>query len=114
MKLVSVFMITYNHEKFVGQAIESIVTQKVNFDFELIIGEDCSTDNTLDICNKYAKQYPDIIKLFPSEKNYGMMGNTVRVLYACTGKYIAMCEGDDYWCDPYKLQKQIDFLEANP
>lgn len=114
MKKVSVFMITYNHEKFVGQAIESIVTQKVNFDFELVVGEDFSTDNTFAICKQYADQYPDIVKLLPSDKNYGVMGNTVRVLHACTAKYIAMCEGDDYWCDPNKLQKQVDFLEANP
>src|ERR1700733_14979577 len=113
MKKVSVFMITYNHEKYVEQAIKSIVTQKVNFDFELVIGEDFSTDNTLAICKKYSARYPDIIKLLPSDKNHGLMGNAVRTLNACTGKYIAMCEGDDYWCDPYKLQKQVDFLETN-
>src|ERR1043165_6575031 len=102
-KKVSVFMITYNHGPCIGQAIESIVTQKVNFDFELVIGEDKSPDNTLEVCLAYKAKYPKIINLLPSNRNYGMMGNTVRVLEACSGKYIAMCEGDDYWCDPLKL-----------
>jgi glycosyltransferase involved in cell wall biosynthesis len=114
MKKVSVFQITYNHEKFIAEAIESIVSQVVDFEFELVIGEDCSRDNTRMICEQYAAKYPGIIKLLPSDKNYGAMGNTVRTLQACTGEYIAMCEGDDYWSDPHKLQKQIDFLEANP
>jgi glycosyltransferase involved in cell wall biosynthesis len=114
MKVVSVFMITYNHEKFIGEAIESIVSQDVNFEFELVIGEDCSKDNTRAVCERYAKQYPTIIKLLPSDRNYGPMGNTIRTLEACSGKYIAMCEGDDYWTDKHKLQKQVDFLEANP
>lgn len=114
MKLVSVFIITYNHEKYIGETIESIVSQKVNFDFEIVIGEDSSKDNTRAICEKYAAKYPNIIKLLPSDRNYGPMGNTIRTLNACDGKYIAMCEGDDYWADPYKLQKQVDFLESHP
>jgi len=114
MKKVSVFLITYNHENYIGTAIERIVSQKVNFGFELVIGEDCSKDNTLAICEQYAAKYPDIIKLLPSDKNYGPMGNTIRTLYACKGDYIAMCEGDDYWTDNDKLQKQADFLDANP
>jgi glycosyltransferase involved in cell wall biosynthesis len=111
--MVSVFMVTYNHEKFVAQAIESVVTQRVNFDFKLVIGEDCSPDGTRAICEQYAMQYPDRITLLPSDRNHGPQGNTIRVLYACTGKYIAFCEGDDYWIDADKLQKQVDFLEAN-
>lgn len=114
MKLVSVFLITYKHEQFIGQAIESIVSQKVNFDFELVIGEDYSPDNTRAICEQYAQKYPNIIKLLPSDRNYGPMPNTIRTLQECTGKYIALCEGDDYWIDPLKLQKQVDFLEAHP
>lgn len=114
MKAVSVFMITYNHERFVGEAIQSIVSQKTNFDFELVIGEDKSSDNTRAVCEQYASKYPDIIKLLPSDRNYGPMGNTIRVLEACTGKYVAMCEGDDYWTDTNKLQKQVDFLESHP
>ena len=107
-------MITYNHQAYIGEAIESIVSQKVNFDFELVIGEDHGTDNTRAICEQYAARYPKLIKLLPSDKNYGPMGNCFRVLDNCTGRYIAMCEGDDCWTDPYKLQKQVDFLEANP
>ncbi len=112
--MVSVIVITYNHGHFIGQAIESIVTQKVNFKFELVIGEDCSPDNTRQICEHYARQYPDIIKLLPSDRNYGPMANFLRILAVSNGKYIALCEGDDYWCDPLKLRKQVDFLESNP
>lgn len=112
--LVSVFMITYNHEKYISQAIEGVLMQKTNFDFELVIGEDKSTDKTREICEKYASKYQNKIKLLPSDKHYGAMDNHNRTFKACTGKYIAMCEGDDYWTDPYKLQKQVDFLEKNP
>ncbi len=110
---VSVCMITYNHEKYISQAIEGVLIQKCNFSVELVIGEDCSTDNTKNICNEYARTNSNI-KLLPSEKNIGIMPNFIRTLQACTGKYIALCEGDDYWTDPYKLQKQVDFLERNP
>lgn len=111
---VSVCMITYNHELFVKQAIEGVLMQKVNFPIELVIGEDSSTDSTQKICEDYAQKYRGIIKLLPSEKNLGMMPNFISTLQACTGKYIALCEGDDYWTDPYKLQQQVDFLELNP
>lgn len=106
-------MITYNHEDYINQAIESIMMQKTNFLFELIIGEDCSTDNTRKICQKYKERYPDRIRLILPESNVGMMKNLIKTIEACNGKYIAMCEGDDYWTDSLKLQKQVDFLEAN-
>lgn len=112
--MVSVCMITYNHENFVSQAIESVLMQRTNFVFELVIGDDCSTDRTREIVNEYYKKYPKIIKLRLPEKNLGMQLNFIENLNACNGKYIALCEGDDYWTDPYKLQKQVDFLEANP
>jgi len=112
--LVSVCMITYNHEPFIRQAVEGVLIQKCTFLTELVIGEDCSTDTTPKICEQYAKQYPGIIRLLPSGRNLGMMPNFVRTLQACKGKYIAVCEGDDYWTDSLKLQKQVDFLEANP
>lgn len=112
--LVSVFVIAYRHERFIGQAIESIVNQKTDFSFEIVIGEDCSPDNTRAICEEYAARYPDIIHLLPSERNLGPIGNGIRTLRACRGTYIAMCEGDDYWLDMHKLQKQVGFLEANP
>ena len=111
--LVSICMITYNHEPFIAQAIEGVLMQKTDFQFELVIGEDYSNDNTRKICKKYKNQYPDKIILLESKKNLGMTPNFIRTLEACTGKYIALCEGDDYWTDPLKLQKQVDFLEAN-
>ena len=110
---VSVFMLAYNHEKYIAEAIESVLMQKTNFDFEIVIGEDYSTDNTRQIILGYQKKYPGKFKLLLHEKNIGAMANQMAVFGACTGKYIAMCEGDDYWTDPLKLQKQVDFLEAN-
>lgn len=113
MVKVSVFMITYNHEKYIAKAIESIVNQKTNFSFELVIGEDASPDGTRAICEQYRQQYPSIINLLPNTGNIGPMPNTLRVLAACTGAYIALCEGDDYWISPDKLQKQVDFLDMH-
>ena len=112
--LVSVCMITYNHAAYIGQAIESILSQKVNFPVELVIGEDCSTDDTRKICLLYRQNYPDRIRLQLPEKNRGMMKNLFSCLRSCKGKYIAFCEGDDYWIDPFKLQQQVDFLESHP
>lgn len=106
-------MITYNQEHFIKKAIESVLMQETNFAYELVIGEDLSTDYTRKLCEDFAKKYPNIIKLLPSTKNNGMMYNYLRTLKACNGKYIAFCEGDDYWIDPLKLQKQVDILEAN-
>ena len=111
--VVSVCMITYNHENFIREAIEGVLMQKTDFPIELIIGEDCSTDNTRKIVVEYANKYPNIIRLLLPDYNLGMMKNFVETLDAANGKYIALCEGDDYWTDPYKLQKQVDFLEAN-
>ncbi|MBC2694057.1 MAG: glycosyltransferase [Desulfobacteraceae bacterium] len=111
--LVSVKMITYNHEPYIAQAIEGVLMQKTDFPIELIIGEDCSTDRTREIVLDYQKKYSDIIRLVISEHNVGMIKNGLRTNKACRGKYIAFCEGDDYWIDPLKLQKQIKFLEAN-
>lgn len=106
-------MITYNHEPFISQAIEGILMQQCRFPFELIIGEDFSKDLTREICEKYAQNNPGNVRLLPSHRNLGMMPNFIQTVQACEGKYIALCEGDDYWTDPYKLQKQVDFLEAN-
>lgn len=111
---VNVLMITFNHKKFIREAIEGVLMQKTTFDFELVIGEDCSTDTTRDICLEYRHKYPNKIRLLLPEKNIGMLPNFIATLQSCEGKYIALCEGDDYWTDPYKLQKQVDFLEANP
>jgi len=111
---ISICMITYNHEKFISQAIENVVTQKTNFPLEILIGEDCSTDNTREVIIQYQKIYPEKIKVILNNKNLGMIPNFIQTIKACKGKYIVFCEGDDYWTDSYKLQKQVDFLEANP
>lgn len=110
---VSVFIVTYNQKKYISECLDSILMQRCNFDLEIIIGDDYSTDGTSIICQEYAQKYRNIT-LLPSVKNYGIAKNWKRVLSYCKGKYIAMCEGDDYWTDPQKLQKQIDFLESNP
>jgi len=106
-------MITYNHEKFIAQALDSILMQKTNFRYEIVVGEDCSTDLTRAIVLEYQQKYPEKFKLLLHEKNIGMTANVIETLNACSGKYIALCEGDDYWTDPLKLQKQVDFLEKN-
>ena len=110
---VSVCMITHNHENYIREAIEGVLMQKTNFSIELVIGEDCSTDNTRVVCEEYVSKYPSIINLLPSETNLGIIPNLIRTLKTSNGKYIALCEGDDYWTEPLKLQKQVDFLEAN-
>lgn len=111
--MVSVCMITYNHEAYIAQAIEGVLTQKTNFPIELIIGEDCSTDNTREICIEYKKKYPEVIKLKLRENNLGVIGNFIQTLHEAKSKYIAICEGDDYWTDPLKLEKQVQFMEEN-
>jgi glycosyltransferase involved in cell wall biosynthesis len=113
LPIVSIKCITYNHEKYVVKAIESFLMQKTTFRVEIVIGEDCSTDRTREIVFNYAKKYPSIIKIITSNQNVGVSLNGMRTLKAASGKYIALCEGDDYWTDPLKLQKQVDFLEAN-
>ena len=93
--MVSVCMITYNHEAYIAQAIEGVLMQQTDFPIELVIGEDCSTDRTRAICLEYQQRHPGIIRLALRERNIGMMPNFVQTLQACEGKYIALCEGDD-------------------
>jgi len=112
--LVSINCITYNHEEYIADAIESFLMQKTDFDFEIIIGEDCSLDGTRKIIEGYVIKYPSKIKLITSEKNVGADENDRRVHANSNGKYIAVCEGDDYWTDPFKLQKQVTYMENNP
>ncbi|GAB2778873.1 glycosyltransferase [Actinomadura fibrosa] len=107
-------MLTYNQEKFISQTIESVLMQKTNFSYQLVIGEDASTDATGEICKKYAEKFHDKIKLLSSGKNLGLIQNFIRTYKECDGKYVAILDGDDYWTDPYKLQKQVDFMEAYP
>lgn len=112
---VSIFMLTYNQEAFIAQAIEGVLMQKTTFRIQLVIGEDCSTDATRHICESYAAKYGDLIKLLPSPiSNQGLIANYMRTIAACNGTYIAICDGDDYWIDQNKLQKQVDFLNSNP
>lgn len=111
---VSVLMLTYNHGKYLAEAIESVVKQQTNFPFELVIGEDCSTDHTAQICREYQQKYPELIKLTVHDKNVGLQENFIRTYNQCTGQYMAICEGDDFWINKRKLQIQADFLDANP
>jgi glycosyltransferase involved in cell wall biosynthesis len=113
--MVIVLMITYKHENFIPQAIESVLMQETNFKFELIIADDCSPDKTKEIVRKIIATNPkgSLIKYFRHEQNIGISSNGMFALNQCNSKYIAMCEGDDYWIDPLKLQKQVDFLEKN-
>jgi glycosyltransferase involved in cell wall biosynthesis len=107
-------MPTYNHENFISEAINGVLIQKTTFPFKLIIGEDHSTDNTANIIREYIEKYPDIVYAIFNTYNKGAVLNSINLLSASSSKYIAICDGDDYWTDPYKLQKQVDFLEANP
>lgn len=118
---VSVCVQTYNHQPYIQECLDSILMQQTTFPFEIILGEDESSDGTRDICKGYAEKHPDKIKLFLRNRkdviyvNGNATGrfNMIENLKACKGKYIALCEGDDYWTDPLKLQKQVDFLENN-
>jgi len=114
--LVSIRCITYNHEKFITDAIEGFLMQKTDFSLEILIHDDASTDHTADIIRKYQEKYPHLIRaVFQSENQYQQGKKPSRILQnMCRGKYSALCEGDDFWIDPSKLQKQVDFLEANP
>src|SRR4030042_4698887 len=112
--LVSVIMITYNQAPYIAQAIEGVLRQKVNFLLELVIGEDCSADGTREIVSGYQERYPDIVRVVTSERNIGLRVKCYRTIKACKGKFIAFCEGDDYWQNPWKLQKQADYLENHP
>jgi glycosyltransferase involved in cell wall biosynthesis len=115
--LVSICCITYNHEKYIQQCLEGFLIQKTTFLFEILIHDDASTDRTADIIREYETKYPDIIKPIYQTENQYSKGVIVSAVYnwpRAKGKYIALCEGDDYWIDSYKLQKQVDFMEANP
>lgn len=111
---VSVRMITYNHEKFIAQAVDSVLMQETDFAYELVIGEDCSTDRTRDIVKEYQRKHPDKIRLLLPERNLGARENSKQTTRACRAEYMALLEGDDYWTSPHKLQKQVDFLDSHP
>lgn len=115
--IVSVSCITFNHAPYIRACLDGFLMQKTSFIFEILIHDDCSTDGTREIIEEYSKKYPDIIfPIFQTENQYskGVRGMMARFNFPRSrGKYIALCEGDDYWSDPYKLQRQVDFLEAN-
>lgn len=112
--LLSVCLITYNHAPYIRDAIDGVLKQKVDFPWELIIADDFSVDGTREIVTEYQRKHPDFIKLILQERNVGAARNWQALLDAPTSKYIAYFEGDDYWTDPEKLTKQVDFLETNP
>ena len=115
--MVSVYCAAYNHEKFIRDTLEGFVTQKTNFPFEVIVHDDASTDGTAQIIREYAEKYPTIIKpIYQTVNQYSQGINIVQthIIPVVSGKYVAVCEGDDYWCDCNKLQKQLDFLESHP
>jgi len=119
--VVSVCVQTYQHVNYIKDCLDGILMQKTTFPSEILLGEDASTDGTREVCIEYAEKYPKKIRLFLHHRknNIKINGsptgrfNFLYNLYSARGKYIAICEGDDYWTDPYKLQKQVDFLDVN-
>ena len=112
--LVSVVCITYNHEDYIKQCLDGFIMQQTNFPFVVIVADDCSTDKTREIIEEYAEQYPDIIIPVFRTENVGIEKNYIGAIKSCTTKYLAICDGDDYWINPNKLQKQVDFMKAHP
>ncbi|UTA68392.1 glycosyltransferase [Emticicia sp. 21SJ11W-3] len=118
---VSVCVPTYNHESFIRQTLDGILMQKTDFSYEIVIGDDASTDNNQTIIREYIAQHPQLFNAFLHQENQGPTepkefagrNNVLGIIKACKGDYVALCEGDDYWTDPLKLQKQFDFMEAN-
>jgi len=111
---LSVAMITYNHECFIRQALESVLAQRVNFDYEIVVGEDCSTDGTRAILMDFYRRYPERIVPLLHDRNIGALRNFQATLAACRGQYLAIVEADDYWTCEDKLRRQVDFLDQHP
>ena len=114
MKGVSVCIFTFNYEKYLAQAIQSVLDQRTDFPVEIVIGDDCSTDNTRAVAQEFADSHPDKFILSFNETNIGGTRNWLRTMNRCSGRYIALLDGDDYFTDPLKLQKQYDVLEGKP
>jgi glycosyltransferase involved in cell wall biosynthesis len=116
MPLVAVWMVTYNHEAYIREAVESVMMQQTSFDYKLVIGEDCSTDKTREICIELRDKYPNKIELFLNDHNIGSTANGIKMYEICRdsgAKYLALLDGDDYWTDTSKLEQQVKFLEKN-
>ena len=111
--LLSIAIITYNQEKYISQTLDSVLQQEHEYSYEIVIGEDCSSDGTRKIIEDYVEKYPDIIKPLYNIPNKGLIANYFNVLNHCSGKYIMECAGDDYWL-PGKVQYQIDYMEKHP
>ena len=111
--MISVVVITYNQEGTISRTLDSILMQQCHVPFEIVIGEDCSTDNTRAICEQYAEKHPDIIRLISNPQNKGIVDNYFDCLLVCRGKYIADCAGDDFWTDPQKLEKEVSIMEVH-
>lgn len=112
--LISVIVCTYNQEKTIGRTLDSILSQRCHVPFEIVIGEDCSSDATLNVCMHYAEKYPGVIRVIANSQNKGLVDNFFDCIFAAKGKYISCCAGDDFWCDDVKLEKEIAILEQNP
>ncbi len=111
--VVSICCITFNHKEVIEDALDGFLMQITEYSFNIFVGDDCSTDGTREILNKYITKYPNIIQLVTSEGNVGIQNNSLRTMKACTGEFIALCDGDDYWIDNSKLQIQINEMESN-
>src|SRR5437762_2102790 len=109
---LSAYLITFNQAQFLSQALDSILMQRVSFEYEIVIGDDGSTDGSADLIKSYQRRWPEKIKPVLQEKNVGMMRNAVDTLENCHGEYVACLEGDDYWTDPDKVQCQVDYLDT--
>jgi glycosyltransferase involved in cell wall biosynthesis len=112
--VASVLMIAYNVENFIAAALDSVLEQDVDFDYEIVVGEDCSTDTTRTIVEEYASRFPQVVRPVLRPHNLGMNANFFATLQECRGRYVALLDADDYWCHPHKLRKQVEFLEAHP
>ncbi|HEY2345281.1 MAG TPA: glycosyltransferase [Xanthomonadaceae bacterium] len=112
--LVSVLMITYNHADYLAEAIEGVVSQRCDFSFELIIGEDASKDATLEVALACQRRHPELVRVIHSPANVGMMPNMRRIFARARGEFVAYCEGDDYWCFPDKLARQVELMRGDP
>ena len=111
--VISVIVVTYNQQSTIGRTLDSILMQQCHVPYEIVIGEDCSTDQTLDVCQQYAEKYPDRIRVLANKRNKGIADNYFDCMLQCKGEYIADCAGDDFWTDPLKLDKQVSVLESD-
>ncbi len=110
---ISVAVITYNQQDYIRQTLDSILMQQGDFDLEIVVGEDCSTDNTYAICQEYTERFPHVVKLLPNTHNLGIMANCARVFTACNGDFIGSIAGDDYYCDDHALEKQVQYMRGH-